>query len=122
VFLSADIDFPRKLIEQGQALKDSEFLYAIGLIVVWVRNESSLDLKRDGIKVLTDPSVMNVSIANPRHAPYGRAAEAALKKLGVYDAIEAKLVLGDNVLQAAQFAESGAADVGVFALSLALSK
>ena len=62
-----------------------------------------------------------IAIANPRHAPYGRAAEAAMQSAGVYDAVQPKLVLGENVAQAAQFVQSGAADVGIIALSLALS-
>jgi molybdate transport system substrate-binding protein len=121
VFLSADRDYPRKLIEQGQALPDSEFLYAVGHLVIWVPNESPLPIDRDGLEALTDPGVKKIAIANPKHAPYGRAAAAALRHAGIYDAIESKLVLGDNVAQTAQFVESGAADVGLIALSLAMS-
>jgi len=121
LFLSADIDFPRRLIEEGKGIKDSEFLYAVGHLVLWVRQESPLDPEKNGIAALSAEGVNKISIANPAHAPYGRAAVAALKSLGVYDAVESRLVLGDNVAQAAQFVESGAADVGVFALSLALA-
>jgi molybdate transport system substrate-binding protein len=121
VFFSADVEYPRKLIADGLADKDSEFTYAVGHLVVWVRKESPLDVERVGIKALVDPSVRKVAIANPQHAPYGRAAEAALKSLGVYDQVKDRLVLGENVAQAAQFAETGSADAGVFALSLALA-
>jgi molybdate transport system substrate-binding protein len=121
VFLSADMEYPRQLVAQGLALPDSEFLYAIGRIVVWVPNQSVLDLKQLGLQALVDPSVKRVAIANPRHAPYGRAAEAALRATGVYEAVHDRLVLGDNVAQTAQFVESGAADVGMIALSLALA-
>jgi molybdate transport system substrate-binding protein len=121
VFFSADVEYPRKLIEQGLADKDSEFTYAVGHLVVWVRKDSPLDVEKLGAKVLLDPAVRKVSIANPKHAPYGRAAEAALKSLGVYDKVKDRLVLGENVAQAAQFAETGSADAGVFALSLALA-
>jgi molybdate transport system substrate-binding protein len=121
VFFSADIDYPRKLVEQGLADRDSEFTYAVGHLVVWVRKDSPLDVEKLGAKVLLDPSVRKVAIANPRHAPYGRAAEAALQSLGVYDQVKDRLVLGENVAQAAQFAETGSADAGVFALSLALA-
>jgi molybdate transport system substrate-binding protein len=121
LFLSADIDYPRKLIEQGKAVKGSEFLYAVGHIVVWVPNGSKLDLEKLGIQALNDPSVRKIAIANPRHAPYGRAAESALKKLGVYEQVRDRLVLGENIAQTAQFVESGAADLGVIALSLALA-
>lgn len=121
LFLSADIDYPRRLIEEGKGIKDSEFLYAVGHLVLWARKESPLDLENDGIAVLSAEEVNKISIANPAHAPYGRAAVAALKSLGVYDAVESRLVMGDNVAQAAQFVESGAADVGMIALSLAVA-
>jgi molybdate transport system substrate-binding protein len=121
LFLSADMDYPRKLIADGLADQASEFLYAIGHLVVWVPRASPLDVERRGIEALLDPSVKKIAIANPRHAPYGRAAEAALKHLGVYDQIRDRLVLGENIAQTAQFAQSGAADAGVIALSLALS-
>jgi molybdate transport system substrate-binding protein len=80
-----------------------------------------LDLEQLGMQALLAPSVRKIAIANPRHAPYGVAAIAAMKSLGVHDAIEAKLVFGENVAQAAQFAQSGAADAGIIALSLALA-
>jgi molybdate transport system substrate-binding protein len=121
LFLSADIDYPRKLIEAGLAAKESEFQYAVGHLVVWVPNDSPLDLEALGIRAVVDPFVKKLAIANPRHAPYGRAAEAALKKLGVYDEVEDRLVLGENIAQTAQFVETGAADVGLIALSLALA-
>lgn len=119
VFLSADAEYPRQLAAKGLAVKDSVFLYAIGHLVVWVPNVSKLDVAKLGIKTLTDPSIKKVAIANPRHAPYGRAAEAALKSLGVAAAVQPKLVLGENVAQAAQFVVAGAADAGIIALSLA---
>lgn len=121
LFLSADIELPRRLIEQGLAVRESEFLYAVGHLVLWVPNDSPLDVATLGSEALLDPSVKKIAIANPRHAPYGRAAEAALRSLGVYDAVASRLVLGDNVAQTAQFVESGAADAGIFALSLAIA-
>lgn len=121
LFLSADIDYPRRLIEQGHALKESEFLYAVGHIVVWVTNESLLDVETLGVQALVEPGVRKIAIANPQHAPYGRAAEAALKHLGVYEQVQDRLVLGENIAQTAQFVESGAADVGVIALSLVMA-
>jgi molybdate transport system substrate-binding protein len=72
-----------------------------------------------GIEALLDPSVRKIAIANPRHAPYGRAAETAMKKLGVYDNVKDKLVFGENIIQTAQFVESGAADIGLISHSLA---
>jgi len=120
VFFSADIEYPRKLETEGLAVQGSTYLYAVGKIVLWVRNDSRLDVSK-GLAVLRDPSVQKVAIANPQHAPYGRAAEEALQKAGVYDAIKNHLVLGENISQAAQFVESGNADAGILALSLVLS-
>lgn len=119
VFLSADIQYPQKLAEQRLTQPDSLFRYAIGHLVLWVRKDSPLDVEKLGIAVLADASVKKVAIANPKLAPYGRAAEAALKTLKVHDAIQDKLVLGENISQTAQFAETGAADVAVIALSIA---
>ncbi len=121
LFMSANLDYPRRLIAEGKASKESEFIYAIGHLVVWARRASPVDVQRLGIHALLDPSVKKISMANPRFAPYGQAAEAALHSLGVYDQVKARLVLGNDVAQAAQFAQSGAADIGVFALSLALA-
>jgi molybdate transport system substrate-binding protein len=119
LFLSADVDYPRRLCQSGLAEADSEFLYAVGHLVIWVPRSSGLDVEKQGVRALLDPSVKKVALANPRHAPYGRAAEAALKSLGVYERVRGKFVLGENVAQAAQFVRTGAADAGVFALSLA---
>jgi molybdate transport system substrate-binding protein len=121
LFLSADVEYPRRLVREGLASNDDVFVYAVGHLVVWVPKGSPLDLEKLGARALLDRSVRKVAIANPRHAPYGWAAEAALKKLGVYDGIKDKIVNGENVAQAAQFVESGSADAGVIALSLALS-
>lgn len=121
LFLSADIQYPQKLAEQQLTVPDSLFQYAIGHIVLWVRKDSPLDVEQLGVKVFADPSVKKVAIANPKLAPYGKAAEAALKNLGVYDSLQDKLVLGENISQTAQFGETGAADVAVIALSLAVA-
>ncbi len=121
LFLSADVKFPRQLIERGKAEKDSLFTYATGHLVVWVPKESTLDVTKLGLKALLDPSVRKVAIANPEVAPYGAAAVAAMKSQGVHEAVSAKLVLGENVAQAAQFVQSGAAQAGVISLSLALA-
>ncbi len=120
VFFSADIEYPRKLEAEGLAVSGSTYLYAVGKIVLWVRNDSRLDIGK-GFAALHDPSIQKVAIANPQHAPYGRAAEEALQKSGVYDVVKNRLVLGENISQAAQFVESGNADVGILALSLVLS-
>jgi molybdate transport system substrate-binding protein len=120
LFFSADIAYPRKLAEKGLGA-DDVFLYAIGRIVVWVPKDSPVDVDRLGIKALLEPSVRKIAVANPEHAPYGRAAVAAMKALNVYDQVESRLVYGENIAQTAQFAQSGAADVGILALSLAVA-
>lgn len=121
VFFSADEDYPRQLIAEGLASKDTLYRYAIGRLVLWVPSHSLLELSKLGMHALLDPSVKKISIANPATAPYGRAAEAALRHFGIYDRISSRLVLGENVSQAAQFVESGNAQAGLIALSHALA-
>jgi molybdate transport system substrate-binding protein len=121
VFLSADVSYPRKLAEQGLVHDSGVFLYAVGRIVVWVPRGSPLAVETLGLKALEAPEAKRIAIANPKHAPYGRAAEAAMRSQGVYDAVQAKLVLGENIAQTAQFVQSGSADVGIIALALALA-
>jgi len=121
VFFSADEEYPKQLIEAGLAGNDSLYRYAIGRLVLWVPGDSALDLARLGMQALLDPSVKKIAIANPEHAPYGRSAEAALRHFGIYDQVSSRLVLGENVSQAAQFVESGNAQAGLIALSHALA-
>jgi len=120
VFLSADIEYPRRLEEAGVAEPGSTVTYGFGRIVVWARRAGRVDVRR-GLEVLTDARVRRVAIANPEHAPYGRAAVAALRHEGLYDRVRSKLVLGENVSQAAQFVHSGNAEAGIIAQSLALA-
>jgi molybdate transport system substrate-binding protein len=120
VFLSADIDYPRRLERAGLAEPGSLFEYATGRLVLWTRNDSGIDVRR-GLIVLADARVHHIAIANPEHAPYGRAAVAAIRHEALYERVRSKFVLGENISQAAQFAQSGDAEVGVLALSLALS-
>lgn len=119
VFLSADSQYPEKLVKEGLAIGNSSVSYATGRIVVWVPSNSPLDLDHLQIRALEADSVKHVAIANPQHAPYGRAAEAALHSLGVYDRIAPKLVVGENIAQTFEFVQSGAAEAGIVALSLA---
>jgi molybdate transport system substrate-binding protein len=121
IFFSADVDYPRKLVEQGLAAQDTAFSYAFGRLVIWAPRTSSVALERLGMQTLVDPAVRKIAIANPRHAPYGRAAEAAMKTLGVYEKVREQLVYGENIAQTAQFIQTGAADIGIIALSLALA-
>jgi molybdate transport system substrate-binding protein len=121
LFFSADRDYPQRLIEQGLAAPGSLFVYAVGHLVVWVPRESTLNVEELGMQVLLDPSVRKIAIANPKHAPYGRAAEAALKAAGLYAKVQERLVYGENVTQTATWVQNGSADVGIIALSLALA-
>jgi molybdate transport system substrate-binding protein len=120
LFFSADVTYPRKLAEMGLGA-DHVFLYAIGRIVIWVPKDSPVAVEKLGIKALLEPSVRKIAIANPEHAPYGRAAVAAMKTFNVYDQVAPRLVYGENIGQTAQFVQSGAADVGILALSLAVA-
>lgn len=117
VFLSADEDFPTKLYKNGLSDSDGPFLYTIGSLTLWIRKDLKLDLERDGWKVLLNSNVSRISIANPKVAPYGKAAEAALRGAGIYDQIRSKLIFGDNVAQAAQFLYAGAAEAGIISPS-----
>jgi molybdate transport system substrate-binding protein len=121
VFLSADMDYPRQLISAGAADAASLYQYAVGKLVLWVPADSKLKLEQDGMNVLLDPSVQKISIANAQNAPYGRAAVAALKHAGLYQQVAPKLVMGENVAQAAQFVESGNAQVGFIARAHAVA-
>lgn len=121
LFFSADMDYPRQLIAAGEADRDSLYQYATGKLALWVTADSPLDLEHKGMQALLDSSVKKVAIANPQHAPYGRAAVAALQHAGLYDQVAGKLVLGENVAQAAQFVESGNAQAGFVALAHALA-
>ena len=121
VFFSADEGYPQQLIDEGLASGNTLFRYAVGRLVLWVPNDSPLDLPKLGFNALLDPSVKKVAIANPTTAPYGRAAAGALRHFGIYDQVSTKLVIGENISQAAQFVESGNAQAGLIALSHALA-
>jgi molybdate transport system substrate-binding protein len=121
LFLSADVDYPQKLIEAGLAVPDSLQPYAVGHLVLWYPKDSPLNPHDGDLKTLLDPRVQKIAIANPEHAPYGRVAVAALRAAGLYDQLKSKLVLGENVSQAAQFVQSGSAQAGLIALSFAFS-
>ena len=88
--------------------------------MLWAPKSSPLDVNK-GLTVLQEPTIKKIAIANPKHAPYGRAAVAAMEHAQVYADVKDRLVLGENISQAAQFIESGACDVGIIALSLALA-
>lgn len=119
VFLSADVDYPRDLVSRGIGAERDLFTYAVGRIVLWVANGSSLTIEREGLRALGQ--ARRVAIANPRHAPYGRAAEAAIRGAGMWELLRPRLVLGENIAQTAQFVQSGAADAAIIAKSLAVA-
>jgi molybdate transport system substrate-binding protein len=121
VFFSADIEYPKKLEAAGLAEPGTLYEYAVGRIVIWTPADAKVDVVKEGWKALLDERVQKIAIANPEHAPYGRAAVAAMQKAGIYDQVKAKLVFGENISQAAQFVQSGNAQAGVIALSLAIS-
>ncbi len=121
LFLAADLDYPGKLAKAGFALDGAVSPYAVGGLVLWVPKASPLDVERLGIQALADPAVKKIAIANPKLAPYGSAAVAAMQALRVDEQAELKLVLGENISQTALFVESGAADIGFLALSHAVS-
>jgi molybdate transport system substrate-binding protein len=121
VFFSADMEYPRELISHGDAEGASLYRYAVGKLVLWAPSDSTLDVEHRGMSVLADPQVKKIAMANPQHAPYGRAAVAAMKHVGLYDQVSDRLVMGENVSQAAQFVESGNAQVGFVALAHAVA-
>ena len=121
LFFSADIEYPKKLEAAGLAEPGTLYEYAVGRIVIWTPADAKVDVTKQGWKTLLDASVEKIAIANPEHAPYGRAAVTALQKAGIYESVKAKLVYGENISQAAQFVQSGNAQAGIVAMSLAVS-
>lgn len=117
LFFSADIAYPRELARQGQAASEVK-PYAVGRIVLW---SSSMDTSRMTLASLADPKITRIAIANPKHAPYGKRAEEALLKAGLWEKVQPKLVFGENISQTAQYVISGNAQVGIIALSLVLN-
>jgi molybdate transport system substrate-binding protein len=116
VFMSADMEYPRKLVAEGKADGGTLLLYGTGRLVLMAKADSTIDLHNIA-NSLAGSSVRKIAIANPQHAPYGRAAVEALKALGIYDKVAQKLVIGENVSQAAQFVETGNAQVGFVAMA-----
>src|SRR6202453_3293980 len=120
VFFSANLDYAKKLEDAGLTVPGSYYPYAKGKIVIWVRNDSKLDLS-SGMQALLDPSIKKIAVRSEEHAPYGQAAVAAMQNVKIYEKVKDKFVLGENISQTASFVVSGGADVGIVALALALS-
>jgi len=125
LFLSADLSFPKRLIDAGvadaagSANPSTPVTYAKGTLVLWERNDSHLS--PPSLALLSDPNLKRLAIANPERAPYGRAAVAALTRLKLYDALKPRIVTAENIAQAAQFADSGNADAGLISLTSAMT-
>jgi molybdate transport system substrate-binding protein len=120
LFFSADVSYAKKLDDAGLTEPGTLYQYAVGKIVLWAPSGSKLDLS-SGLRVLRDPAIRKIAIANPEHAPYGRAAVEAMRHEGIYDEVKDKIVLGENISQTAQFVQSGNAEIGIIALSLAVA-
>jgi molybdate transport system substrate-binding protein len=119
IFLGADFTYPEKVVAAGLADAASPTAYAKGSLVLWARKDSGL--LPLSVERLTDPRVKTVAIANELHAPYGRAAAVALRKMKMYDAVSPRFVVGENIAQTAQFVESGNAQLGLISLTAASS-
>ncbi len=117
MYFAADIEYPRALVKAGFAASNVR-PYATGRIVLW---SAQLDASELTLADLPGLDVVKIAIANPAHAPYGKRAEEAMRATQVWDQIQRKLVFGENIAQTAQFVQSGNAQIGVIALSLALS-
>jgi molybdate transport system substrate-binding protein len=121
LFFSADMEYPKKVEAAGLAEPGTLYEYALGRIVIWAPAGTEVDVTKKGWNALLDDRVQKIAIANPALAPYGRAAVSALQKAGIYEQVKNKLVYGESISQAAQFVQSGNAQSGIIAFSLALS-
>jgi molybdate transport system substrate-binding protein len=119
LFLAADQSFPQRVIDAGRAEEAQPIPYARGTLVLWTRNDSGLSTL--SLAALRDPAIKTIAIANPEHAPYGRASQAALQHTGLYDTLRPKLVIAENIAQAAQYIDSGNAQAGFLSLTSALT-
>lgn len=119
LFLAADISFPQRVIDAGKATEVHPVAYARGTLVLWTRNDSGISPL--SLSSVATPAVRSIAIANAQHAPYGRAAESALQHLGLFPVARPKLVIAENIGQAAQYVDSGNAQVGFISLTAALT-
>ena len=117
ILFAANESFVDDLIRRGTIIAETRALYAQGRIVLATRKDRGPRLT--DVKELTGPRVRRIAIANPQHAPYGKAAEEALRTLGVWDAVQTKLVYGENIRHTLQFLETGAVEAAIIALSIA---
>jgi molybdate transport system substrate-binding protein len=118
VFAAANVDYIDQLDEQGLILPDTQAMYARGRITLWTRSDSEIAI--NDLSQLTDPGVERIAVANPDHAPYGVAAREAMQSAGVWDAVQEKLILGENISDTLRLAQTGNVDVAIIALSLSI--
>ncbi|MGC2637007.1 MAG: molybdate ABC transporter substrate-binding protein [Acidobacteriaceae bacterium] len=119
LFMAADLSFPQRVIDAGKAEQEHPIPYARGTLVLWTRNDSGVPVL--SLDALRTSAVRSIAIANPEHAPYGRAAQAALEHTGMLAAVQPRLRIAENIAQAAQYADSGNAQVGFISLTSALT-
>jgi molybdate transport system substrate-binding protein len=120
LFVAADKKSIEDLETKALVFSETKRLYGVGRITLWQREDSSFDIKE--LQDLTQPEIERVAIANPNHAPYGIAAKQALESIGIWEEIQPKLVLGENIRQTQHYAETGNVDVAIVALSLSLNR
>jgi molybdate transport system substrate-binding protein len=120
LFMAADLSYPQRIVAAGLADSDPPVVYARGTVVLWTRNDSPF--RQLSVDTLRDPALKTIAIANAEHAPYGRAADASLKSLGLYDRLKPKFVTAENIAQAAQYVDSGNAQLGLISLTSALTE
>jgi molybdate transport system substrate-binding protein len=118
LFLSADMGYPKRLVDAGLADRSSLTTYAMGTLVLWTRKDSHL---RPSLELLHSAKLKRLAIANADRAPYGRAAIAALTSLKLYEELKPRIVTAENIAQTAQFVDSGNADAGLISLTSALT-
>lgn len=119
LFLAADLSFPQRVIDGGRAEEAQPVPYARGTLVLWTRNDSGV--RSLSLEALRDSAIRTIAMANPEHAPYGRAAQETLQHTGLLPGVQPRLVMAENIAQAAQYAESGNAQVGFISLTSALT-
>jgi molybdate transport system substrate-binding protein len=117
LYFSADVSYPKKLKEKGFAISEVK-TYGIGRIVIWSKK---INPNIEKMNSLLNPKLNKIAIANPEHAPYGEKAKESMQYYKIYNKVKNKFVYGENISQTAQFVQLGAADIGIVALSLALS-
>ena len=119
LFMAADLSFPQCVVDAGKAEESHPVPYARGTLVLWTRNDSGIPTL--SLDALRSPAIKSIAVANAQHAPYGRAAQATLQHLHLDAAVQSRLVIAENIAQAAQYADSGNAQVGFISLTSALT-